>query len=197
MNRSPATCPTISDPDRPGAGTIGTPHGVLLQVHGEGLLVTGPPGVGKSALAWTLVDRGHQLVVDDAPRLTGGTSDDGTGCVFGHAPARWRGLLAVRGIGLLDLRRQYGPRATLPCCRISRVLELVPAGHWPWDDPEGILGVSDPVRLLDISLPAWRIPALGALQSALAAEAICRGAIIAPPDEADGEPYRGATLSPE
>ncbi|MGC9457806.1 MAG: HPr kinase/phosphorylase [Halothiobacillaceae bacterium] len=171
MSRLPANSPTTSDPDR---GTV--LHGVLLRVHGRGLLVTGPAGVGKSRLAWVLVDRGHELVADDAPFLTRREPDQ----LIGHCPERLAGLLAVRGIGVVDLIKMAGRKAWRPACRVERVLELVPPALWPEQSPESLLGHLDTTPILGVMLPQRRILAQDSLLAALAAEAFCRDAIIDP-----------------
>ena len=82
-------------------------HGVLLQVYACGVLITGPSGIGKSQLALELISRCHRLVADDGIELQV-TAD---GKLLGQAPDGFGGLLAVRGLGVLNIVQLYGPQA--------------------------------------------------------------------------------------
>lgn len=94
-------------------------HGVLLRVEDCGVLVTGPSGIGKSELALALVDRGHQLVADDAPTITAAD-----GAAQGHCPEVLRDLMELRGLGVVNLRRTHGDGALADHTRIDLVIEL-------------------------------------------------------------------------
>ena len=79
-------------------------HGVMMDVHGNGVLITGDASVGKSELALELISRGHILVADDAPefrRIAPGTLE----C---QCPALLQDFLEVRGLGILNIARMYG-----------------------------------------------------------------------------------------
>ncbi len=83
-------------------------HGVMMDVHGNGVLITGDASVGKSELALELISRGHILVADDAPefrRIAPGTLE----C---RCPALLQDFLEVRGLGILNIARMYGDAAT-------------------------------------------------------------------------------------
>ncbi len=94
-------------------------HGVLLNVLGRGILLTGSSGSGKSELALRLVRKGHQLVADDVIEI----SRDGQ-YLSGAAPYELRGLLHIRGIGVIDIRKMYGPAAFRISARIDNVLNM-------------------------------------------------------------------------
>ena len=81
-----------------------TRHGVLVEVYGEGILLLGESGVGKSETAIELVKRGHQLVADDAVVIKRTTSTN----LVGTAPELIRYFIELRGIGIINVRRIFG-----------------------------------------------------------------------------------------
>ena len=81
-----------------------TRHGVLVDVYGVGVLLTGESGVGKSEAALELVKRGHQLAADDVVDICR-VSDDR---LVGEAPEMVRHFMEIRGIGIIDIRAMYG-----------------------------------------------------------------------------------------
>ena len=83
-----------------------TTHGVLVSVSGAGVLIIGESGMGKSDCALDLVSQGHKLIADDVVLLER-VGDS----VFGEAPGRFVGLLAVDGIGIIDVRQTFGSGA--------------------------------------------------------------------------------------
>ncbi|MEO5343222.1 MAG: hypothetical protein H7842_07775 [Gammaproteobacteria bacterium SHHR-1] len=91
-------------------------HATLVALWGAGLLLTGPSGSGKSSLAWGLLQRGHALVVDDSPCLF-----PRNGRLYGQYRAGFEGLIHLPDRGLCDVRRYFGPAASL---RRVRVLGL-------------------------------------------------------------------------
>ena len=100
-----------------------TEHGVLVQVHGEGILMRGESGIGKSEVGLELIKRGHRLVADDAVELR----RMGRSRLIGTAPEMIRHLMELRGVGLIDVRRIYGAGAVLPTCDVDLVVNFV---HW-------------------------------------------------------------------
>ena len=113
-----------------------TEHGVLVQVHGEGLLIRGDSGIGKSEVALELVKRGHRLVADDAVEL----KRMGRHRLVGEAPEMIRHLMELRGVGIIDVRRIYGVGAVLPACDIDLVVNFV---RWDEDANYDRLGIED------------------------------------------------------
>ena len=98
-------------------------HGVLVRVAGTGVLIIGESGTGKSALALGLVAAGHQLVADDVIEVV----RDGRS-LLGSPPARYGGMLHVRGLGILDIRRLYEPDSFTPSSSVDICVELIPGG---------------------------------------------------------------------
>lgn len=95
-------------------------HGVLMKMHGLGVLLAGQSGVGKSELALELLSRGHQLVSDDAVELR----RVGRGCLLGSSPELLAGFIEARGLGILDARALFGKDAIAPPTRVDLIIEL-------------------------------------------------------------------------
>lgn len=96
-------------------------HGTVLSIFGLGVLLRGPPGVGKSALALGLLHRGHRLVADDATEIA---SLPG-GQVRAFCPDELDGQLHVRGLGMLDVRAMFGQTASVRSHLLDAVIRLV------------------------------------------------------------------------
>ena len=95
-------------------------HGVLVDISGVGVLITGDSGVGKSETALELVRRGHRLVADD--RVEVYARDEQT--LIGTAPAILQHLMEIRGIGIIDVSTLYGTGAIMPVDNISLIVHL-------------------------------------------------------------------------
>ena len=95
-------------------------HGVLMDVLGTGVLITGESGVGKSELALELVSRGHILVADDAPEFRRIAHDT----LEGRCPTLLQDFLEVRGLGILNIARMYGDAHTRPRKILKFIIEL-------------------------------------------------------------------------
>lgn len=117
-----------------------TRHGVLLDIYGEGVMITGDSGVGKSEAAIELIMRGHRLVADDAVEIRL-IADR----LVGTAPEVIRNYIELRGIGVIDIRQLFGMRAVMPESQIDLVVEFE-----PWDSEKFYdrLGIDD--RFIDI-----------------------------------------------
>jgi HPr kinase/phosphorylase len=96
-------------------------HGVLMDILGLGVLITGESGLGKSELGLELISRGHGLVADDAVDLYRVNQDT----IEGRCPELLRNLLEVRGIGLLDIRAIFGETAVRRKMRVKLIVHLV------------------------------------------------------------------------
>lgn len=99
-----------------------TRHGVLVEVSGEGLLILGDSGVGKSETAIELVKRGHRLIADDAVEIKRVSSKT----LVGTAPELTRHYIELRGIGIVDVRRIFGMGAVKLTEKIDLVVNLEP-----------------------------------------------------------------------
>ena len=99
-----------------------TMHGVLVEIYGEGVLLTGDSGIGKSETALELIKRGHRLIADDAVEI----KKVGRDRLVGDAPEMIRYYMELRGIGVVNVRRIYGIGAVKPESGIDLVVHLEP-----------------------------------------------------------------------
>ena len=95
-------------------------HGVLVDVFGEGVLITGESGIGKSEAALELVKRGHRLVSDDVVEIKKINEDE----LIGSAPDITRHFIELRGIGIIDVMNLYGVQSVKDVQSISLVIKL-------------------------------------------------------------------------
>lgn len=141
-----------------------TVHGVLVQVHGEGLLITGDSGIGKSETALELVKRGHRLVADDAVEIRRMNRNT----VSGSAPKMIRYLMELRGLGIIDVRRIYGIGAVLPHCKVDLVVDFE---RWDSTKMYDRLGMEDEyTSILGVEVPKVTIPVAPARNLAIILE---------------------------
>ena len=116
---SPFMASTISSLNTHLAPRI-TRHGVLVEVYGEGLLIIGDSGIGKSETAIELVKRGHRLIADDAVEIKRVSAKT----LVGSAPEIIRHYVELRGIGIVDVRRLFGMGAVKETEKIDLVINL-------------------------------------------------------------------------
>ncbi|MBR4472388.1 MAG: HPr(Ser) kinase/phosphatase [Oscillospiraceae bacterium] len=129
-----------------------TTHGVLVDVYGEGLLLTGDSGIGKSETALELIKRGHRLVADDAVEIK--LIDENV--LVGTAPEIIRYYMELRGIGVINVRHLYGVGAVKPATSIDLVVRME---NWVNGKAYDRLGlVSETEEILGVRLPAVTIP---------------------------------------
>lgn len=129
-----------------------TRHGVFVEVYGEGILILGESGIGKSETAIELVKRGHRLVADDAVEIKRVSAKT----LVGAAPELIKYYIELRGIGIVDVRRLFGMGAVKATERIDLVIKLE---NW---DPEKLydrFGLEEETEdILGIEIPAITIP---------------------------------------
>ena len=111
-------------------------HGVLVDVYGEGLLITGESGIGKSEAALELVRRGHRLVTDDVVEIRK-VSDD---TLVGSAPDMLKHLIELRGIGVVDVKALFGTSSVMDTQNIDLVIRLE---DWDRDKEYDRLGLEE------------------------------------------------------
>ena len=95
-------------------------HGVFLNIFNLGVLITGQPGSGKSELALTLIDRGHQLIADDAPEFF---SKNGK-TLIGTCPTLLKGFLNVRTLGIINIKRIFGNKFIKSKAKLQLVINI-------------------------------------------------------------------------
>ncbi|MEG2176192.1 MAG: HPr(Ser) kinase/phosphatase [Oscillibacter sp.] len=128
-----------------------TRHGVLMDVYGEGVMITGDSGIGKSETAIELIMRGHRLVADDAVELRRVSNQ-----LLGTAPEVIRHYIELRGIGVIDVRQLFGMRAIKTEAQLDLIVALE-----PWDQSKiyDRLGIDDHFTdILDLQVPIVTIP---------------------------------------
>lgn len=111
-------------------------HGVLVDVYGEGVLITGESGIGKSEAALELVKRGHRLVTDDVVELRKVSEET----LIGSAPDVTRNLIELRGIGIVDVKALFGVCAVKDTQSIDLVIHLE---DWDKDKEYDRLGLEE------------------------------------------------------
>lgn len=129
-----------------------TLHGVLVDVYGVGVLITGESGVGKSEAALELVKRGHQLVADDVVDVCKVNDKRLTG----ESPETVRHFMEIRGIGIIDIKAMYGVGAVLMSKSIDLVIHLE---AWKEKKAYDRLGLSDDfTTIMDVRVPQVVLP---------------------------------------
>lgn len=129
-----------------------TRHGVLVEVYGEGVLLLGESGVGKSETAIELVKRGHRLIADDAVEIKRVSATT----LVGRAPDIIRHYVELRGIGIVDVRRLFGMGAVKETEKIDLVINLE---NWKQDKMYDRLGLeSTTEEILGIEVPSIVLP---------------------------------------
>lgn len=127
-------------------------HGVLVEVYGEGVLILGESGVGKSETALELVKRGHRLIADDIVEIR--RVSDST--LLGSAPENIRHFIEIRGIGILDVKNLYGMGSVKIQENINLVIKLE---LWDKQKVYDRLGLEDQFTdILGITVPSLVIP---------------------------------------
>ena len=131
-----------------------TRHGVLVEVYGEGILITGDSGVGKSETAIELVKRGHRLIADDAVELRKVSSRK----IMGAAPQNIRHFIELRGIGIINVARLFGVGAVKNSVEVEMVVELEPWDRTKNYDRTGL--ETDTYDILGVQVPSLLIPVM-------------------------------------
>ena len=129
-----------------------TRHGVLIEVYGEGVLLLGDSGVGKSETAIELVKRGHRLIADDAVEIKRVSATT----LVGRAPELIRHYVELRGIGIVDVRRLYGMGSIKESEKIDIVINLEPWQEGKMYDRLGL--ENNTIDILGIKVPSIVIP---------------------------------------
>lgn len=129
-----------------------TRHGVLVEIYGEGILIVGDSGIGKSETAIELVKRGHRLISDDAVEIMMVSSHE----LVGSPPEVLRHYMELRGIGIINVAKLFGMGAVKDSSSIDLIINMV-----PWRDGEAYdrLGMETQyTEILDVKVPSITIP---------------------------------------
>ena len=129
-----------------------TRHGVLVEVYGEGILLTGDSGVGKSETAIELMKRGHRLIADDAVEIR----KVSTKMLIGASPENIRHFVELRGIGIINARRIFGMGSVKVSEKIDMVVTLE---NWDKSKVYDRMGIDNEyTEILDVEVPCLTIP---------------------------------------
>lgn len=129
-----------------------TRPGVFVEVYGEGILIMGDSGIGKSETAIELVKRGHRLIADDAVEIKRVSAKT----LVGSAPEIIRYYVELRGIGVVDIRRLFGMGAVKDSEKIDIVIKLEPWKEGKMYDRLGL--ENEKTEILGIEIPTLTIP---------------------------------------
>lgn len=129
-----------------------TRHGVLIEIYGEGVLILGESGVGKSETAIELIKRGHRIVADDAVEIRKVSNIS----LVGSSPENIRHFLELRGIGIINARRLFGMGAVKMTEKIDLIVEME---LWNSEKTYDRMGVdSEVISILGVKVPSLTIP---------------------------------------
>lgn len=129
-----------------------TRHGVLVEVYGEGILLIGDSGIGKSEAAVELLKRGHRLIADDAVEIRKVSTDS----LMGTAPELIRNYIELRGIGIINVAKLYGMGAVKLENEINLVVNIV---AWNTQEAYDRLGLEEQyTEILGVKVPMYTIP---------------------------------------
>ena len=129
-----------------------TRHGVLVEVYGEGVLLLGDSGVGKSETALELIKRGHRLIADDAVEIR--RVSDKT--LVGSAPDNIRHFIELRGVGVINARRLFGIGSVKMTEKIDMIVNMEP---WDSDKNYDRLGLDNEyMKILGLEIPVTTVP---------------------------------------
>ncbi|WP_040951706.1 HPr(Ser) kinase/phosphatase [Gorillibacterium massiliense] len=129
-----------------------TIHGVLVDIYGIGLLITGSSGIGKSETALELVKRGHRLVADDAVEIR----QTAENVLIGNPPELIEHLLEIRGVGIINVMTLFGAGAVRRDTKINMVAKLE---TWQQDKQYDRLGLDEETtRIIETDIPLVTIP---------------------------------------
>ncbi|MCC7412454.1 MAG: HPr(Ser) kinase/phosphatase [Gammaproteobacteria bacterium] len=155
------------------AATV-TVHGVYMEVTAIGVLITGPPGVGKSELALELITRGHRLVADDTPQFSRIAPD----IVNGTCPRELTDFLEVRGIGVINVRQLFGDSAVKANKYLRLIVHLDPLGPKHQDETKRLEGTYRTRNILDVQIPEISLPVAPGRNLAVLVECAARNHIL-------------------
>ncbi len=128
-------------------------YGVMMNIYGRGIMITGKSGIGKSELALDLINRGHMLVADDRIDVTRVHTN-----IMCTAPKLLKRMLEIRGLGIVDVTRMFGANSYLNKCQLDFVIKLVKFDERietdrlnPINETRNILGLDVPMLTIPIT----------------------------------------------
>ncbi len=149
-------------------------HGVFLEILGVGVLLEGPSGVGKSALALELINRGHKLIADDAPEFSCCSS----ATIQGSCPQLLQDFLEVYGLGVLNISAMFGTEAVAASAQLQLLITLLNAAQFQPAGEEYLHGCREQRTLLGVELPVVKLPVIPERDMATMVECVVRNHIL-------------------
>jgi len=147
-------------------------HGVLLDILGLGVLITGESGIGKSECALDLVGRGHRLVADDTVEV----KVRGESVLIGTCPEMTRHYVEIRGLGLVNVTELFGVSATRSSKRIELIVQLE---RWETGREYDRLGITlDTQVVMGVSIPMVKMPVAPGRNVAMLVEVAARNSLL-------------------
>ena len=126
-------------------------YGVMMNIYGKGVMITGKSGIGKSELALDLISRGHMLVADDRVDVSRVHND-----ILCQAPKLLRKMLEIRGLGIIDVTKLFGANTYLNKCDLDFVIKLVKLDETMAKDR--LNPVNEKLEVLGLEVPMLTIP---------------------------------------
>ena len=150
-----------------------TRHGVMLSIYGQGIFLTGKSGIGKSAIALELVSRGHRLVADDAPlfHLISASAQ-----VYALCPPLLADFLEVRALGVLNICKLFGSRASQALMPVHLVIELVET--FTPEPQQRLQAYSGRTNILGMDIPHLQVPVGHSANLALIIETLTKNHVL-------------------
>lgn len=126
-------------------------YGVMMNIYGKGVMITGKSGIGKSELALDLINRGHMLVADDVVDVSRVHND-----IICHAPNLLKKMLEIRGLGIVDVTKLFGANTYLNKCELDFVINLVRLEEA--SNKDRLNPVNETLNVLGLEVPMLVIP---------------------------------------
>ena len=126
-------------------------YGVMMNIYGKGVMITGKSGIGKSELALDLINRGHMLVADDRVDVSRVHND-----IICHAPKLLTKMLEIRGLGIVDVTKLFGANTYLNKCELDFVIKLVRLDEA--NSKDRLNPVNETLDVLGLEVPMLVIP---------------------------------------
>jgi HPr kinase/phosphorylase len=147
-------------------------HGVLLEIFGLGVLITGDPGMGKSESALDLITRGHRLVADDAITMKKFEND----VLVGYCSELLRNLLEIRGLGVINIRDLFGMGSLRHHKKIELIIKLE---QWKKGAEYDRLGLAEEkICMMECNVPCITIPVAPGRNLAILIETAARNHLV-------------------